>query len=75
MTNHFWHLILALGLCVWIAYDMTKAIRTGKAGATRYRFGVITRRGRPDAFRRYVIADAIGLALCLGLVIWAAFGH
>jgi hypothetical protein len=71
MSNHLFLLIAALGLCVLISYDITTAVRTGNA---RGRTGTIKRATRPDAFRDYIISDAIGLALCTGVAIWAVVG-
>lgn len=48
-----------------------EGIRTGNA---RGRIGKIERATRPDTFRDYIIGDAIGLALCLGIAIWAIAG-
>ena len=57
-----------LELCALTSYDMTSAVLRDSA---RGRTGTIRRAARPDAFRRYLIADAIGLALCLGVAVWA----
>jgi hypothetical protein len=71
MSNHLFLLIAAVPLCAVISYDITKSVHTGKArGST----GNIERATRPDAFRDYIIGDAIGLALCLGIAIWAIAG-
>ncbi len=58
-------LILALGALV--TFDLIRTISTGRAHG---KFGVITRKGRPDRFRRYVYGDWIILALCAGTTLW-----
>lgn len=61
-------LILSLGICALISYDIAKTVRIGIA---RGRTGTIRRATRPEAFRLYLIVDALALALCLGIAIWA----
>jgi hypothetical protein len=68
MTMQTFLLILALGLCALISYDLTNTIRSGKA---RGRTGIVERATRPDAFRRYIVGEAIGLALCVAIALWA----
>jgi hypothetical protein len=72
MSTQVFLLIAALGLCALISYDITKTVRTGNA---RGRTGTIKRATRPDAFRDYIIGDVIGLALCIGVAIWAIVGR
>ena len=72
MTARIFLLFFALGLCALISYDITKVVRTGIAHG---RTGTIRRAARPEAFRLYLIADAFGLALCLGIAIWAIAGR
>ena len=72
ITARTFLLVLALGLCALISYDITKAIRTGVA---RGRTGRIRRATRPEAFRVYIIADVLPLALCLGTAIWTITGN
>jgi hypothetical protein len=72
MTSRIFLLIIALGLCALISYDITKAVRTGVA---RGRTGTIRRATRPEAFRLYVIVDTLALALSLGIAIWALAGN
>jgi hypothetical protein len=71
ITARTFVLVLALDLRALISCDITKAIRTGVA---RGRTGRIRRATRPEAFRLYIIADVLALALCLGTAIWAITG-
>jgi hypothetical protein len=72
MTSKDILLFAAVSLGVFISFDVTTAIRTGRA---RGKFGTITRARRPDAFRRYIIGDVIVLAFCLGVTIWLAINR
>lgn len=71
MSTQLFLLIAAVGLCVLIFHDITKTVRTGNA---RGRTGTIKRATRPEAFRDYIIGDLIGLALCMGIALWAIVG-
>ena len=69
MADHLFVLpATLLELCALSSYDMTEPVR---ADSARERTGTVRCATRPDAFRRYLIADANGLALCLGVAVWA----
>ena len=64
---------ILLALCLFggglAVHDLISAIHTGKA---RGRWGAITRKGRPKAFRTWVISQWIAVALLAAGLIWAA---
>lgn len=57
--------ILALVLAVWVAYDLWRAVGTGRA---RGRSETITRKSRPKMFQWYIIGDVAVLAFCIGAI-------
>jgi hypothetical protein len=59
-------LVLTLSHCALISYEITKTILPRVA---RGRTGRIRRTTRSEAFRHYMIADVLALALCLGIAI------
>jgi len=66
--------LILLGLCLagggWATCDLISAVRTGKA---RGRWGsTITRKGRPKAFRTWMIGQCEVVALFAAGVVWAA---
>jgi hypothetical protein len=56
-----------LALAAFVAIDLWKTLRTGRA---RGRFGTITREGRPERYWRYVYASYVVLAACAGAFLW-----
>jgi hypothetical protein len=60
-------ILLALGLAAFVGFDLARTLRTGRAHG---KFGTITRK-QPARFRRYVYADWIVLAFCVGTILWA----
>ena len=69
MADHLFVLSATLlELCALTSYDMTEPVR---ADSVRERTGTLRRATRPDVFRRYLMADANGLAVCLGVAPWA----
>lgn len=60
-------ILLTLALAAFVGFDLARTLRTGRA---RGRFGTITRK-QPARFRRYVYADWIVLAFCVGIILWA----
>ena len=66
--------LILLALCLlgggWTTYDLISALRTGKA---RGRWGsTITREGRPKAFRTWVVAQYVVVALFAAGFVWSA---
>ena len=59
--------IIALLLAGYAAFDLVKALRSGKA---RGRVGSIHRKTRPVAFRTYIIGDAAVIFLALVAALW-----
>jgi hypothetical protein len=59
-------LILALFLRSWAAYDVCRALQSGKA---RSRVGTITRKSRPKQFRLYIIGDCLVVVFCLASIL------
>ena len=60
------HTLLFLGLIALIGFDLYQTLKTGRAHG---RDGTITRKRRPDAFRRYVIGDWVVLAFALSALV------
>jgi hypothetical protein len=60
-------LLLDAGLATLVGADLMRTLRTGRA---RGRGGIITRKGRPEKFWRYVYASYVLLAVCAGLFLW-----
>jgi len=56
-----------LALATFVAIDLRKTLRTGRA---RGRFGTITREKRPARYWRYVYASYVVLAACAGVFLW-----
>lgn len=66
--------LILFALCLfgggWATYDLISAMRTGKA---RGRWGsTITRKGRPKAFRVWMISQCVVVALFTAGLVWAA---
>lgn len=62
-------LLAVLGAAVVLAqgFALYRALRTGR---TRYRFGVVTRKGQPGRFRVFVISAWVVIAFGVGLFVW-----
>jgi hypothetical protein len=63
--------LLFLGLIALISFDLYQTLKTGRA---RGKGGTITRKRRPDAFRRYVIGDCVVLAFALSALVAHGLG-
>ena len=60
-------LLLDVALAAFVSVDLMRTLRTGRA---RGRGGIITRKGRPQKYWRYVYASYVVLAACAGLFLW-----
>jgi hypothetical protein len=61
-------ILAALALAAVDAFDLSFAVRTGRA---RGRYGTVTRKGQPRRFWRYVYGGYAVLLLCAGVILWA----
>jgi hypothetical protein len=59
-----WGLILA----AIVSFDLVRTLRTGRAHG---KFDIITRKGNPGRFQRYVYADWLALGLVVGVLVYA----
>ena len=56
---------IALAACAFIVFDLIRTLRTGRAHAKSR----IIARKQDGRFRRYVIADCVGLVVCILIVL------
>jgi len=61
-----WGLILA----AIVSFDLVRTLRTGRAHG---KSDIITRKGHPGRFQRYVYGDWLVLGLIVGILIYALF--
>ncbi len=61
-------ILLGLGLAAFVAVDLVRTIRSGRA---RGKFAGVTRKAQPAWLRRYLFADWLVLALCAGVILLA----
>ena len=67
MRAHYVTVVVVLSLAALVAADLVRTLKTGRA---RGRGGIITRKGRPQKYWRYVYASYVMLAVCAGLLLW-----
>lgn len=67
MRNPLFLAFLGAALALAQGFTLVRALRTGR---TRYRFGVVTRKGQPGRFRVFVISAWIVIAFGAGLCVW-----
>jgi len=60
-------IVLDLLLALMVGLDLVQTLRTGRAHG---RGGIITRKGRPQKFWRYVYASCAVLTLCGVALVW-----
>ena len=68
MRAHDITVVIVLALAALVAVDIVRTLKTGRA---RGRGGIVTRKGRPQKYWRYVYASYVMLAICAGLLLWA----
>jgi hypothetical protein len=62
----------AAGLAVLLAFDLIRGFRRGKVQG---KDGTITRKGRPEAFRRYMMSGGVMLVFSIGVILWGALNR